>query len=199
MSQGPKPSPDGGGQAREPGQPDTFQQRLQTAENRIALSLASSAEGILFADNEGRIRYANAAAERLLGPIGGSLEGTSCADALKRITAANDAARARESGDTGRPMLAIETAPVFNDDQSFAGTVLGVTESCTVAGGGVVAGGKPRLLLRVSAAGSAQGQHDLRELVNDIANDFNNIMTAIIGNVSLARTEVSQDAGVYKT
>ena len=168
----------GGGRAR---QPVNLPQRLLAAENRVAHSLASNADGILFADNEGRITHANAAAERLLGSPGRSLEGMTCADAFRRITS--------EPANGHQVVLAIETAPVFDDDRQFAGTIIGVTESNRGRGSS----------LSADDAGSAQGQIALRESVNDIANDFNDIMTAIIGNTSLARAEVSQDAHVYKT
>ena len=169
VSDNPNPIDGGPDQAREP---DDLPQRLLAAENRIALSLASNADGILFVDNEGRIRQANAAAERLLGSPGKSLEGMTCADAFNKIAA--------KPANGDRMVLSIETAPVFDEDRCFAGTIIGVTESNR--------GGS-----------SAQGQTELRELVNGIANDFDNIMTAIIGNISLARAEVSQDAHVHKT
>jgi hypothetical protein len=168
----------GDGRAR---QPVNLPQRLLAAENRIAHSLASDADGILFADYEGRITHANAAAERLLGSPGKSLEGMTCTDAFKRITA--------EPAMSHHAVLVIETAPVFDDNRVFAGTIIGVTERNRDRSPG----------LSAADAGSARGQTELRELVNDIANDFNDIMTAIIGNTSLARAEVSQEAHVYKT
>jgi len=195
-----------------------LRQRSLDDEQRLGAAIAGSSDGILVIDRDGRITHANDAAERMLGTSARTLPGSSCTDAFWRITAVNGVSTAEqgptmllriqhaeailqdeimlERRDGERVPLILEACPVMDENDLISGSVIQLRHparrdsSDEAADFGPAIGSGPR---------AAQTQDGIREAVGSIANDFNNILTAIIGNISLARTEVNRSDEIYKT
>ena len=182
-------------------------------EQRLTAALASCHDGLLVVDRDGRITHANDAAEGLLSSQGTPLTGTTTTDAFWRIVSVEDDTSPQrgpallerirdaegfdtqritvERADGARVHLDIEAAPVLDENEILAGMVIRLIDQGREEGTAAPRDGKtPR----------AGGDRDpIRGIVGSIANDFNNILTAILGNISLARTEVDREDEIYKT
>jgi len=125
---------------------------------------------------------------------------------LQRIQSAEEVGRETitlERADGQRRQLGIDASPVLDDRDLMSGMVIHLVDLDQVQEEDAVV--PP---LRDTAFSShedaaalpdAVAKDPLREMAGRIGNDFNNILTSILGNISLARTEVNHDDEVYKT
>ena len=179
---------------------------LATEKERLAVTLSSIGDGVISTDTEGRIILANKIALSLTGWAAHEIIGQP-ATRVFRIEAAGVRNGVRDpvrnvlhsgrifsstrnvllvdrSGKKRR--VAYSVAPIRGDrDQRLSGAVLVFRDVTAQA------------IMEMEAQKSAKLE-SLGILAGGIAHDFNNIMTAILGNLSLARMYVSPGDKVYE-
>ncbi len=175
---------------------------LAREKERLAVILASIGDGVVVTDTKGAITFVNRAAEALSGWVGADALGKKLEDIFKLVDERTRAPRRNPldeilrtglsvsfpastvllSRDGAERLVADSGAPIKNSEGEITGMVLvfrDVTE-------------KRRLEEEIV---KSQKLESLGVLAGGIAHDFNNILTAIVGNASLARLSMSaQDA-----
>jgi PAS domain S-box-containing protein len=178
---------------------------LATEKERLAVTLSSIGDGVISTDTEGRIVLANKIALSLTGWTSWDILGQPVSRVFRIEDSGNrngfrdpvigvlDSGRiysstrnvllADRSGEKRR--VAYSVAPIRGDrDQRVIGAVLVFRDVTAQA------------IMEMEAQKSAKLE-SLGILAGGIAHDFNNIMTAILGNLSLARMHVSPGEKVY--
>ena len=173
---------------------------LAAEKERLAVTLSSIGDGVITTDTTGRIVLCNAVAAQLTGWSQENASGTSLLDVFRivdvetrtpRRNPVAEALQANEIVKHNRPTLLIardgsehliaETvAPIRDQEGCVIGAVLvfrDVTE-------------KQRLEEELI---KAERLESISVLAGGIAHDFNNILTAILGNISLAKMYASAD------
>jgi two-component system cell cycle sensor histidine kinase/response regulator CckA len=175
---------------------------LAREKEHLTVTLASIGDGVVVTDTLGMITFVNRAAEKLSGWSRGEAIGRKLDDVFRFVDERTRAARkgpldevVRSGMSVALPantvllsragaerLVADSGAPIKNADGEIVGMVLvfrDVTE-------------KRRLQEEIM---KSQKLESLGVLAGGIAHDFNNILTAVIGNASLARLSMSeQDA-----
>jgi PAS domain S-box-containing protein len=172
-----------------------YQESLAAEKERLAVTLQSIADGVITTDVEGRVTLVNRVAELLTGwwrndAVGRPIDEVfTILDEKTHTILSNPVAKILEAGggpmatnpailvarDESQRLIAFSAAPIFDKENKIIGGVLvfrDITE-------------KRRMqdeLIKVEKLES------LGVLAGGIAHDFNNILTAIIGNVALARS-----------
>jgi two-component system cell cycle sensor histidine kinase/response regulator CckA len=177
---------------------------LAREKEHLAVTLASIGDGVVVADTKGTITFINRAAEALSGWAGAEALGRKLDDVLVLLDERTRMPRRNpldEVLNTGMPaslpastvllsrdgaerLIADSGSPIRNLDGEIVGMVLvlrDVTE-------------KRRLEEEIV---KSQKLESLGVLAGGIAHDFNNILTAIIGNASLARLSMSAADNSY--
>lgn len=172
------------------------QAALAEEKERLAVTLRSLGEGVITADNDGRVVLLNHMAERLTGWTQGTAKGKLLAEILPlldqhtrtplpnpaeqvlttRATIESDVPAILPGRDTPERLIATTTAPI----RDRAGKTVGVV-----------------LVFRDITEQQKHEEERLRArkiesiglLAGGIAHDFNNILTAIMGNLSLTRLQ----------
>lgn len=173
-----------------------IEQALAAEKERLAVTLRSIGDGVITADVDGRVVLLNGAAERLTGWIQARAAGQPLAQVFNVQGAAMDEWRATDDGrdvesgagailasrDGSTRMIAYTSAPIRCADGVGLGVVL-VFRDVTDA---------HRLEEERQKASKLES---IGMLAGAIAHDFNNMLTAIMGNISLARlyAEESKD------
>ena len=159
----------------------------------------NQAEGVCMIDSEENIVFANPAGESIFGVEKGELKGRNMKEFLDpdntRLVREQTALRRQGKKsqyevtiirpDGERRLLLITAAPNFGKDGSFIGAF------------GVFADITNRKQMEEEVARS-QKLESVGLLAGGIAHDFNNILTAILGNISLARARGSQDETIHR-
>ncbi len=177
---------------------------LAAEQERLAVTLRSTREGVITTDNDGRITLLNRSAERLTGWPRDEATGRPLGDILHLVDERTrqplshrpeylDAAALVDGvsipqavlvrRDGGERIIAASVSPMRDTDERILGLVLvlrDITEQ-----------------RRVSAElQRAENLDALGVLAAGIAHDFNNILTAVMGSLSLARRHLDDPAGV---
>ncbi len=170
------------------------EEKLAAEKERLTVTLRSIGEGVISTDMEGRVTLINQVAEELTGWTQPEVKGKPLADIFKcvdpktreplpcRIANVLDTGRRNDPGHrsilisrTGQEYLIEDHAASMRDRQrQVIGAVL-VFQDITA-----------RLQLESEAAKSSRIE-SIGLLAGGIAHDFNNILTAILGNLSLAK------------
>ncbi len=179
-----------------------MEKKLRASEQWLATTLRSIGDGIIATDTNGRITFMNPVAETLTGwhkeeTLGKPLEEVfhivneetrkRCENPFKKILetggvvglANNTVLIARDGTER---LLADSGAPICDDNNNILGTVLifsDVTEKRKME----------ENLLRLET----EKMESLSILAGGIAHDFNNILTAILGNISLAKLHLTPE------
>ncbi len=175
------------------------EENLAAERERLAVTLASIGDGVIATDTEGRVRIVNRAAEQLTGwsqrkAIGRPLDEVfqlrdqttrrPCEGPARKVLAASGVADPGShlllAGEAGTARLIAHSAAPIRDAR---GQIIGVV----VAFHDVTE--KERLEQHLR---QTQKLESIALLAGGIAHDFNNILTAILGNVSLARSLVAE-------
>jgi two-component system cell cycle sensor histidine kinase/response regulator CckA len=180
------------------------EEALAREKEHLSVTLASIGDGVVVTDTNGTITFINRAAETLSGwtradALGQKLDGVfALVDERTRMPRRNPLDEILRTGlpsslpastvllsrdGTGR-LVADSGAPIRNSDGEIIGMVLvfrDVTE-------------KRRLEEEIV---KSQKLESLGVLAGGIAHDFNNILTAIIGNASVARLSMSAEDASY--
>ncbi|RMH61579.1 MAG: response regulator [Zetaproteobacteria bacterium] len=162
----------------------------------LAMALKHAAEAVLILDESLTIRYLNAAAEALTGYRADELIGRSvdCLSGARDQACCGDMSQALADRDTHRGEAALVTK---------SGDGLCVEYSIAPAG----EDGKRRVLVfhdvteareRAARLEHAQRLESLGVLAGGIAHDFNNILTAVMGNASLARRALPPESPAHE-
>ena len=180
------------------------EEALAREREHLAVILASIADGVIVTETGGSITFTNRTAQTLTGWVGADALGQKLDAVFKLIDERTRMSRedAREevlrrgmpaslpagtvlvSRDGGERLIAGSGAPIKNSDGTTIGMVLvfrDITE-------------KRRLEEEIV---KSQKLESLGVLAGGIAHDFNNILTAIIGNTSLARLSMSEQDKSY--
>jgi two-component system cell cycle sensor histidine kinase/response regulator CckA len=180
------------------------EEALAREKEHLAVTLASIGDGVVVTDTKGTITFINRAAETLVGwvradALGQKLDGVfTLVDERTRMPRGNPLDEVLRTGmpaslsgnavlvsrDGAGRLIADSGAPIRNSDGEIIGMVLvfrDVTE-------------KRRLEEEIV---KSQKLESLGVLAGGIAHDFNNILTAIIGNASLARLSMSAEDKSY--
>ena len=171
---------------------EAVSQSLDEEKDRFAVTLASIADGVITTDAGGRVIFANRVAENLLGRSQQELAGSELSgffqtgssnanrsDALWRVLESgevviqpNGAFAAHKNG--MRIPVAESTAPIRNRAGKIIGAVR-VFRDITQ---------DQRMAAEMAKASKLES---IGLLAGGIAHDFNNILTAVVGNISLAK------------
>ena len=178
---------------------------LADEKERLDVTLRSIGEGMIATDGQGRVQLMNAVAERLTGWTQAEAQGqplslvfqivdeatrcprTSPVEEVLRtghVVALSDHTVLIAKDGTER-LLANSGAPIVAHDGTIVGVVLvfrDVTEQTKM---------EQQLLI-------ARKLESIGVLAGGIAHDFNNILTAILGNLSLAKRGLSQDDKMFR-
>jgi len=153
--------------------------RIEEDRERLAVTLASLAEGVIATDIDGRIVLMNSTAEQLIGHAQSEALGRPMADLFRTKSPLVEGRLTMEAGDGTERTIDLRIAPVRSRDGDTIGSVLAfhdVTE-----------------LLRVEEERMRSSKlESVGVLAGGIAHDFNNILTAVIGNIELARLDLSE-------
>ena len=167
---------------------------LAQEKERLAVTLQSIGDGVIATDNERRIALMNQVAEKLTGWTQAEALGRPLSEVFHiineetRVPCEDPVAKVLESGrvvglanhtvliarDGTERLLADSGAPIFDHDNRIIGVVL-VFQDVTMQRQ------MEAELLKLEKLSS------LSVLAGGIAHDFNNILTAILGNISLAQ------------
>ncbi len=180
---------------------ESVSESLEEEKDRFAVTLASIADGVVTTDASGRISFANRVAEHLLGLPQAELQGqdlarffqsaavpagTPRADSVGRVLTSGEVvirpggAWALRRDDT-RVSVAMSTAPIRNRAGKIIGAVR-VFRDVT---------NDQRMAAELAKASKLES---LGLLAGGIAHDFNNILTAVLGNISLAKMFLASQA-----
>lgn len=172
--------------------------KLQTAPAPvIGALLEACSEGVLYLSADGTILEANCAAARLLGQPRQALKGLAFDSGPWRFEGGAPAGDFK----AGRIVRALRTE-VQHGDGSRRSVVI------TTTGVPAEPGGTAGWLMTLTEVIGQQSDEETRRAgdleaisiyAGAIANDFNNILTAILGNVSLAKLDVPQDEEIHRT
>ncbi len=172
---------------------ESASQSLDEEKDRFAVTLASIADGVVTTDSTGRVVFANRVAETLLGRTQQELAGCELSsffyigtatggfrgDPLPRVLQSGEVviqpsgAFAMHKGGTRIP-VSESSAPIRNR----AGKIIGAVR--------VFRDTTPEQRM-ASEMAKASKLESIGILAGGIAHDFNNILTAVVGNVSLAK------------
>jgi PAS domain S-box-containing protein len=181
------------------------EEALADEKERLAVTLRSIGDGVITTDLEGRVTLINRVGEALTGwsleeALGRPLTDVFCIiDRVTRKRRENPLKKAMEAGDVVRLaddtvlvsregteyIIADSGAPIFDREGKTIGLVLvfgDITEKWKME----------RELLKV------QKLESLGVLAGGIAHDFNNILTALVGNISLAKMDLDQKDRIYR-
>ena len=173
---------------------------------RLSVTLAAMTEGVITVDNEGRVQFMNAAAERLTGWTATAAIGADLADVCglrhARTLAPVLLPRAIELAETRPGDLPRETQVLARTGESVA------VEGRAVAmyGSGHQVIGSVLVLRDITERARLESElqrsarlESLGLLAGGIAHDFNNLLTVVMGNLTLALldTQVSTAGGKW--
>lgn len=174
----------------------TAQREAEAARDRLVQAIGQSLDGILLADGEGRVTYANPAADPILGLEGAGAAGRdlrSLFQAGESTGAVEAALKEARNGrpwrgqiplqgpDGGRRTVSCVFSPVLE-----GGRTLGVAA--------VLRDATEQLALQEQLA-RAQRMESLGALAGGIAHDFRNLMGAVLGGVDLLQEEAELPEG----
>lgn len=178
---------------------------LRAEKERLAVTLRSIGDGVITTDTEGRVALINQVAEKLTGWSQEEAFEKNIDDIFIIINESNRQSRQNPvkealstrkvvemanhtlliSRDGAERAIADSAAPILNDSGSIIGVVLvfrDVSEKKHV---------EEELF-------KARKLESIGVLAGGIAHDFNNFLTAILGNISLARRLTSPDERIYE-
>ncbi|MDD5307962.1 MAG: PAS domain-containing protein [Deltaproteobacteria bacterium] len=162
---------------------------------RLYRSLVESAEDVIFVvDRDGRVKYANPFAARWLGRTGDSIVGRTVPELFPPSVSARQTANLRKVFDTGES-LHVTAITALDSRETWLESWLipsrnGAGEVVAVIGMSRDVTARQRAL---EEAAKAQRLEALGVLAGGIAHDFNNILSAIMGNISLAKLRLRGD------
>lgn len=177
---------------------------LAAEKERLAVTLSSIAEGVITTDTDGRVQYLNANAEKLTGWTSSEAIGVPIELVFHIVNAKTQQVRENpvlrtlnaqmnidfeeetilEAKDSLSKQIAYSGAPIRTGDGNIIGVVIvfrDISERRHLE----------EELLKIRKLES------VGILAGGIAHDFNNILTAILGNISLAKMYVSGDSKAF--
>ena len=183
-----------------------MEKKLKESEQWLATTLRSIGDGVITTDTQGFITFMNPVAEMLTGWTQGEALGRPLSEVFYII---NEETRRRcenpfEKIKTGRTvglanntvlvardgrerLIADSGAPICGEDETFLGTVLvfrDVTEKRKME----------EDIIRLKT----EKMESIGILAGGIAHDFNNILTAVLGNISLAKVCANREDELYR-
>ncbi len=165
---------------------------LRKEKEQLAVTLKSIGDGVISIDAEGRITLTNQAAERLLNKSASELLGNMLSDVLPLIS--EDGTTIKEVCDRileSHATMDFSTPFLFKADQQtrflrISSSPIKLTESEIIGYVLVLRDITERRRFEEEIL-KTQKLESLSVLAGGIAHDFNNILTAILGNISLAK------------
>jgi two-component system cell cycle sensor histidine kinase/response regulator CckA len=193
------------GIAREIAERRHAEQALKTEKERLAVTLRSIGDAVVATDLDGRILLMNHIAEQLTGWSAADAfgqpsdrvfrfidekEGTGYLDPIATVMKTGRALelagdKRLEARDKTRRFISASGAPIIDEKRNIIGVVLVVRD----ATGTRKMEAEMAKLDKLSSLGTLAG---------GIAHDFNNILTAILGNLSLARLYIPPDSSAHR-
>jgi two-component system cell cycle sensor histidine kinase/response regulator CckA len=184
-----------------------LEQSLRESEQWLATTLKSIGDGVIATDTKGGITFMNNVAEQLTGWSEEEAEGKPLADIFfiineeTREHCSNPFEKIMKTGkivglanstvliarDGTERMIADSGAPIRDEENHILGTVLvfrDVTEKRKMESN----------ILRLER----EKMESVSVLAGGIAHDFNNILTAILGNVTIAKMQTPPDSEIFK-
>lgn len=182
-----------------------YQDTLASEKERLSVTLQSIGDGVITTDVEGSIVLINSVGEQLTGWRHGDAVGRSIDDVFKIMDEASrqqldsPVSRVIETGQAGElssqallvakdgheRIISDSVAPIYEKEDKIVGVVLvfrDITEKRRIQ----------EEMLKVEKLES------IGVLAGGLAHDFNNILTAIIGNIALGKQLADQDSGIYR-
>jgi len=161
-------------------------QAAEVSRERLATAVEHAGEGILLADLDGTIAYANPALERILGHLPHALQGRPLAEAAPGLELADapwQGRLPRPDGQGGTQLLDCTLTPVrdpLGSPKSFVGVVRDVTLEAETE----------RSLRRM------EKMNALAEVAGGVSHDFNNLLTAILSASELIEWQLADDSPI---
>ncbi len=181
------------------------QAALADEKERLAVTLRSIGEGVITTDTEGRISLLNPVAEKLTGWSQAEATSQLLPQVFKLVQEGtheplpNSAQLVLQTGASASltgPTILINRDGSERYVSSNGAPIRDLSE--TVIGVVLVFRDVSQLQLIEAELRKSQKLESLGLLAGGIAHDFNNILTAIVGNIGLAKMEPSPDDFVYK-
>ncbi|RMF55443.1 MAG: PAS domain S-box protein, partial [Calditrichaeota bacterium] len=183
----------------------TTQKALEEEKERLMVTLRNIADGVITTDDQGKIVLMNHAAHRLLGLEEEEATGKQIEEIFRiedeqsgeRVpcpvmevlktgeTIVHDQAVRLVTADDFDRLITYSVAPLHDNQHRLIGVVLAFQDVS-------------KLLTLEEELHKAQKLESLGILAGGIAHDFNNILTAILGNISLAKMAAEKDGNLPK-
>ena len=177
---------------------DSQMMKLRNAEKKYRELIELAQEGIWVIDKDNNTTFANPSMARMLGYAPDEMKGKNLFSFMDEagVEIAKANLERRKKGlaeqhdfeflrkDGHRVITAIATAPILDEEDNYKGAIAGVLDIT----------GRKRLeeeLLRVEKLES------LGILAGGLAHDFNNILTIIIGNISMTKTQLAPEDELF--
>jgi PAS domain S-box-containing protein len=189
------------------------EEALVASEKRFRVAVDALQEGFVLQNRKAEILVCNKSAERILGISADQMMGRTSLDprwrtlredgttfsgeahpavvTLRDGTPQTNVMMGIEQTDGARTWISINTAPIFDGDESRPSGVVATFTDITEQ----VAANAERRGLEAQLR-EAQKMEALGTLAGGIAHDFNNILAAILGNVSLAKEDAGDNSDV---
>ncbi len=179
----------------------SIEEALAMEKEKLAVTLGSLSEGVIATDGKGQILLMNRAARRLTGEDSEDLRGITLGETLRLLDEKSGAPLSMESADLinesyetnqmGKTALLLSRS---GERRHITYTVSPILGSAGKATGTVIAfrdiTDEKKMEEELTRT---RNMESIGILAGGIAHDFNNILTAVIGNISLARIKLPEE------